>query len=109
LLSALSGWAVAFALTQALEMPIYWRVSRSLRVAFFASALTHPLVWFVFPMLEALVPWIAAMVAAEVFAVLVEALWLRRNGVPRPLLWSVVANTFSATCGLVLRELTGWV
>lgn len=90
-------------------MPIYWRVSRGLRVAFFASALTHPLVWFVFRLLEALVPWNAAMVAAEVFAVLVEAAWLRWNAVPRPLLWGVVANTLSATVGLVLRELTGWV
>lgn len=49
------------------------------------------------------------MVAAEAFAVLAESVWLRWNGVPRPLLWSVVANTVSATGGLALRELTGWV
>ncbi len=110
MLSILRGWLVAFCLTQALEMPIYWRITGSWRVAFFASAMTHPVVWFCFPWLSMLeVPWPVVVGLAEAFAVIVEALWLRANGVPRALLWSFLANAFSATTGLVLRELTGWV
>lgn len=105
----LRGWLVAFVLTQALEMPIYLRVSRSLRVAFFASAMTHPIVWFVFPVLAAWLPWTAVVLLAEAFAVVVEAWWLKANGVERALFWSLVTNAFSATCGEVLRELTGLV
>ncbi|MBL8913712.1 MAG: hypothetical protein JNM17_23625 [Archangium sp.] len=109
MLILLRGWLVAFALTQALEMPIYWRISRSWRVAFFASAITHPIVWFVFPSLAAWIPWSAVVLLAEGFAVVVEAWWLKSNGVERALFWSLVTNAFSATCGLLLRELTGLV
>jgi hypothetical protein len=110
MLSVLRGWAVAFALTQLLEMPIYARVSGSWRVAFFTSAITHPVVWFVFPALAQWgAPWGAVVLAAEAFAVAVEAWWLWHNGVERALLWSLLANAFSATCGLILRELTGLV
>lgn len=124
MLSALWGWLVAFFFTQLFELPIYWRATRSLRVGFFASALTHPVVWFVFPLLNdgldrltaplpdvlGAPPGYVAMVAlAETFAVLVEAAWLRANGVPRAFAWSLGANAFSATAGLVLRALTGIV
>jgi hypothetical protein len=107
-LSALWGWLVAFFFTQVFELPIYWRVTKSLRVSFLASALTHPIVWFVFPVLMRWgVGYVLMVALAEIFAVAVEAWWLRLNGVARPWLWSFVANAFSATCGLVLRELTG--
>ncbi|MDP3155847.1 MAG: hypothetical protein Q8N23_24460 [Archangium sp.] len=103
------GWLVAFFFTQLFEMPIYWKASGSLRVAFFASAMTHPIVWFVFPMLmDHGVEYWPMVLLAETFAVLGEASWLRFNGVPRPLLWSFVANSCSVGCGFALRELIGF-
>lgn len=109
MLSALWGWAVAFFFTQLFEMPIYWRAARSLRVGFFASAITHPIVWFVFPeLMELGVGYVPMVVLAELFAVVVEGAWLRFNGVPRALLWSFAANGFSLSCGLALRALFGF-
>jgi hypothetical protein len=104
-MQALGAWLVAFAFTQAVEVPLYLRVTGSWRVAFTASALTHPVVWFIFPLLP-LGYW--SMVGlAELFAVLVEAAWLRAHGVPRAVLWSFVANAASAMTGLLLRQVFG--
>lgn len=122
-------WLVAFALTQAVECPIYVRVFRvRLPVAFAASAITHPLVCFVFPALWRAV-YLAAVTAhpswalsadayfvgygalAEPFAVLVEAAWLAwRARLPprRALLASVAANTASGLLGLLCSWLVGW-
>ena len=111
MLTALWGWLVAFVFTQLFEVPIYWFATRSLRVAFLASAMTHPIVWFVFPVLmEHGLPYVWMVVFAELFAVLAEAAWLHFNGIPRAraLLWSLAANTFSATLGFVLRALVGF-
>ena len=109
MLSALWGWFVAFFFTQLFEMPVYWKATRSLRVGFFASAITHPVVWFVFPLLmEHGVDYVPMVVLAELFAVLVEAWWLRFNGISKPLLWSLGANAFSASMGFVLRALFGF-
>lgn len=103
------GWLQAFFFTQLFEMPIYWRASRSLRVAFFASAMTHPIVWFVFPrLMEHGVPYWWMVGLAEAFAVLAEAAWLHFNQVPRALLWSLGANAFSVTCGFAMREFLGF-
>src|SRR5262249_7561235 len=81
-----AAWLSAFAFTQAVEVPIYIfglgidgaedaTVARRAAIGFGASALTHPIVWFVIP---GLLPWASywSMVAvAETFAVLVEALY----------------------------------
>lgn len=109
MLSALWGWLVAFFFTELFEAPIYWRASKSLRVSLLASALTHPIVWFVFPLLmDHGVGYVPTVVLAELFAIAVEAAWLRWNRVPQPLLWSLLANTFSVTCGFILRALVGF-
>lgn len=83
-------------------------------IAFGASALTHPFVWFVFPSLtEALLATLARVglsldstartlvygVLAEGFAVLAEAGYLRTFGVRRALAWSLAANTSSVLIG----------
>lgn len=102
------AWLGAFAFTQAVEVPVYRRAGCSWWGALGASALTHPVVWFV------IFPWVPAgyverAVLAEVFAVLVEALWLRvalRR--PRALGWSLLANGLSFGLGLLSRRLFGW-
>jgi hypothetical protein len=109
----LTRWLAAFALTQAVEVPVILRAQpgrpwpRRLLVAFGGSALTHPIVWFVAPRV---VPggWVAMAIVAETFAVLAEAAWLRAFGVPRALWWSLLANALSAGIGLSIRAAFGW-
>lgn len=108
------SWWVGFALTQAIEMPIYllgmrrsafplaWRVG----IAFGASALTHPIVWFVLPeLLEARWGYWTFVAIAEVFAVVAEALYLRALKIEGAWGLSLVANAASALTGLVLHQL----
>lgn len=103
----MNEWLAAFAFTQIVEVPIYRRAlgGRAL-VAFGASALTHPVVWFVFPRLP-FASYLAMVAAAEVFAWLVEAAYLRAFGLRRALAWSLVANAASLGLGLASRALFG--
>jgi hypothetical protein len=102
------AWAVAFLFTQMVEVPIY---CVGLRVgwlsAFGASAITHPLLWFVlFPYLHLSYVW--QIIVGESFAVLVEAAYfaflLRRR---RALPLSVLANAASFGTGMLSRWLFG--
>ena len=128
----LVGWVMAFALTQAIEVPIYvrsmrprWSSRRALAVAFGASSITHPIVWFVLPSLsrelfaamaarrmeivhEGSFRWVVYAGICEGFAVVAEAIYLRALGAPRPLFWSFVANFASAVVGLSSSLLFGW-
>jgi hypothetical protein len=113
-------WLVAFAVTQAVEIPVYRRLARATVVeAFLASALTHPIVWFVFPWTCARIHGAAELgwsrparlwtcvLAAEIFAVMVEAVWMRILRRDRPLVASICANAASVIIGLSLREVFG--
>jgi hypothetical protein len=74
-----------------------------LALAFGASAITHPFVWFLFPRL---VEDYWTMVAlAETFAVVVEAVWLWRFGLKRAILWTLLANGTSVGIGFALYAL----
>jgi hypothetical protein len=107
-----SAWLAAFAFTQAVEVPLYTWALRRRRVAalwaFGASALTHPVVWFVMPQLSWPGGYWGYVAAAETFAVGVEALYLRSLGVRWPLLWALLANGASASLGLASRAWFGW-
>lgn len=128
-----TAWHEAFLFTQAVEIPIYLSVMhrqklgldwpRRTLVAFGATALTHPIVWFVLPLTIGLFTKLAialgitgsrafgywAYVAvAETFAVGGEAVYMNVFGVKRPLLWAFVANAASAGIGLTLRHFFGW-
>jgi hypothetical protein len=93
-----SRWLLAFAVTQAVEIPIYllslrerpWK--QRLWVAFMASAITHPIAWAMGIVLH---PFVLHVIVAETFAVVVESLWLRHHGVPRALWWALTANAAS--------------
>jgi hypothetical protein len=101
-----TAWLTAFAFTQIVEVPIWRRAldGRTL-VAFGASTLTHPIVWFVFPHLG-LSPGMM-LLSCETFAVVVEALYMRVFGLRRALLWSLAANGASCGLGLLSRYLWG--
>jgi hypothetical protein len=116
-----SAWVWAFLLTQTVEVPIYLRALLSredperaferwqgaLLVAFAASAITHPIVWFVMPRLVSS-SYVLMVAIAEAFAVLVEAAWLRGFGLRRALWWALFANAASVLVGLGLRRAFGW-
>ena len=108
----IGAWLAAFFVTQLVEVPIYVRAQdgrllRRLAIAFGASLLTHPIVWFVVPRLFD--NYFVMAVAAETFAVLTEAISLACFRVRRPLVWSLAANAASLGVGLTLRAATGWV
>jgi hypothetical protein len=105
----LRAWLSAFFFTQCVEVPIYRGLAKAGWLpAFGASALTHPIVWFIIPSLWRGRYW--GMVAvAETFAVVAEALYLGLAfKVKRPLLWAFVANASSAALGLLSRAAFGW-
>lgn len=122
-------WLVAFAITQAVECPIYKRFfDVRLAIAFAASAITHPFVALVIPAalragyiaIQARSPGFELSpdayrasigLVAEVFAVLVEAAWLARLGgltARRAFVASLVANVASSSAGGLVYLLTGW-
>lgn len=107
------AWLRAFIFTELVEMPIYrFGFGAPWRMAFAASALTHPVVWFGFfgPFSERLpIGYETRAVVAEVFAWLVEAVFLSRV-VRRPdaLGWSFVANAASVLLGTILRSRYGY-
>jgi hypothetical protein len=126
-------WHEAFLFTQAIEIPVYlvgmqrerlelgW--ARRALVAFGATALTHPIVWFVLPLTISLFAKLGSalgagspqlfgywgyVAVAETFAVGAEAIYLGMFGVKRPLVLAFVANGASAGIGLTLRHFFGW-
>ncbi len=103
-------WFRAFCFTQLIEVPIYGKLL-GIRpsIAFGASMLTHPYVWFVFPPL--VFGWggnyVVMCVVAEVFAWLGETAYFAHYfGVPikRAAVGSLVANGTSFGLGLLLRH-----
>ena len=103
------AWLMAFAFTQAVEVPIYLRAKAGWRAAFLASAFTHPLVWFGFyPVQDQVHSYELTLVLMEAFAILAEAAWLSSRKVKRAFLWSLGANLASVTLGFASRALFGW-
>ena len=112
-------WLIAFVTTQVVEVPIYMRAllerggrvtgeapvfarwPAALAVAFAASAITHPIVWFVWPRVIS-GDYVLMVAVAEAFAILAEAAWLRAFGLRRALLWAGFANAASVVFGMIL-------
>jgi len=104
-------WLSAFLVTQMVECPLYAYAlkqrSRRWVLAASLSAITHPVVFWIFPRFDWGGYW--QMVSlAECFAVSVEAACLSCLGVRHSILWSVCANALSVGIGLALRALYGW-
>ncbi len=123
--ASLAEWAYAFVFTQLVEVPLYLRALKAVdeprgaarrgAIAAGASAITHPVVWFVAPWLSercahdpsSPAAYVTMVVVAEAFAVAVEARWLRRFGVRAPWRCSLVANGTSLALGLACRYTLG--
>ena len=114
-MSSALAWLSGFGFTELVEVPFYSirtfsppdrTMRKRMAIAFGASLITHPFVWFLFPRVFD-DEW-AMLFAAETFAVVVEALWLRAFGVRHPLLLSIAANASSVFLGLSSRQMFGW-
>ena len=108
-----AAWARAFALTQLVEVPIYRSgYGAPLALAFLASAITHPIVWFVIfgPLLEPVeMTYATRVLVAELFAWLTEAgLLAFLCGRPNAIAWALAANAASVAIGFTLRALFGF-
>jgi hypothetical protein len=109
----LVAWLRAFAFTQLVEVPIYMRFARATPAqAFGASAITHPLLWFVIFPLSPL-GYTATSIAGELWVWLVEAAYLRwivriEPRLHRALLWSLLANAASEGLGELCRWAFGY-
>lgn len=106
------AWALALALTQLAEVPVYVALARiGWARAFVPSFVTHPCVWFVFPPLgeRAGLSFDAMLLVAELFAWLAEAALLRAFGVPwrRAVPISLAANAASVLLGMATRHFWG--
>jgi hypothetical protein len=111
-LTYVQSWALAFALTQLVEMPVYRTLAPvSWGRAFSLSLVTHPAVWYVFPPLceRAGLRWGHTLWLAEGFAYLVEAALLHAYGVRwlRAAAVSCAANTASLAIGELIRARWG--
>ena len=111
-------WLSAFVLTQLVEAPLYYwalsaqraphlaahqgprwaRIARRTALSLAPSAMTHPLLWMLWPALArplGLSQWTLTC-TGEVLVWLIEGLMLWTLGLRRPWGWSFVANAISA-------------
>ena len=103
-------WATAFLLTQVVESPLYVYALRdvpmswALRVgvALGASAVTHPVLWAVWPHTVDAVGWWGAFALLELAVVGVEAAYLRAFGLPAAGWVALLVNACSAGVGLAV-------
>lgn len=100
------NWLTAFLLTEAVEAPVYLALGRGvpllrrLLVAFGASAVTHPVLWFAFPWDRA--SWWWSFVIGECLVVIVEGALAWLAGFRFPWLVALAANAASVVVGLLI-------
>lgn len=104
-------WLRAFAFTQVVEIPVYMKLLRvKWHVAFGASALTHPIVWFVI-FRSHLVHDEMRFGVAELFAFVAEAIYFAAIAKDAQLgkffAASFFANAASVFVGEISRSLFG--
>lgn len=109
-------WLLAFVFTEVVETGVYVQalgdrpLKERLAIGLGASAITHPVLWFVVTeVMQSLgLTWWPTVAVGEAWVVAVEATWLWAFGVRRALLWSLAANFTSFALGLVGYVLLGW-
>jgi hypothetical protein len=111
------AWVRAFGVTLAIEEGVVLAMTRAqgdtprrAALVAFANLATHPSVWFVLPLVFS--GDVARIVASEVWAVVIEALFYAltmKISASRAFAISAIANAVSFGLGVVLRVATGWV
>ncbi|MCA9562623.1 MAG: hypothetical protein KC561_03995 [Myxococcales bacterium] len=107
----LTDWAISFAITQAIEVPIYALAFRragrtplvSISLAFLASTLTHPVLWLVWERVD--LPYWYRLASLELVVWGVETVYCRLLSLQRPVLWAFAANTASIAGGFFYQAL----
>jgi hypothetical protein len=112
-MSYVDTWKIAFVWTQAIELPVYVLLLRRqfshwyspVLLSLFVNAVTHPLLWFVFPVFDPYPLW---LLVGESSVVIVEALLvaaaLRFRHNRRAILAALASNAISTALGfLVMR------
>ena len=107
------SWFEAFILTQLFEISVglcIWREgprSRRILGIFYASALTHLCVWFLFyPLyLQKHYSYEVFLLCAECYAYGVEIIWYKLIKAKSPILLSCAANSTSFVAGLIIHAL----
>ena len=105
-------WITAFALTQLLEISsglLIWKnapLHRRVLGIFYASALTHLCVWFLFYPLYAQkhCSYVTYLIIAESYAYGCEIIWYKLIKAEHPIRLSCVTNTTSFLTGLLLHH-----
>jgi hypothetical protein len=112
-MSHLEGWLSAFVLTVAIELPVVLVLTRDSALAWqrrsafvlCGQLMTHPLVWFVFPIIPGITGR-TALTLSELWAWLGEAALYALAGVAPTALGAIgvaaVANAMSLAIGLLL-------
>ena len=107
------NWLTAFVLTQIFEIsvglciwkeaPLYQRILG----IFYASALTHLCVWFLFyPFYQqGIYSYTTFLICAEGYAYGVEIIWYKLIKAKSPVVLSCAANSTSFLAGLIIHKL----
>jgi hypothetical protein len=107
-------WARAFCLTQVMEVPIYtaiaWKRAPAWRLAlaaFACTAITHPLLWFVWPFVVR--DYTAYVISGELLIAAAETLiffaLIPKLTLPRAIAAAFLANAVSYGVGQLLHAL----
>ena len=98
-------WLKLFILAQLIELPIYYKLIeahnvKKLLLGFGASAITHPLLWFMMPWDSA--PFLLLLVIGEAAVFIVEGIFLKSFGIKNPFYISTLANSASMITGVLI-------
>ncbi len=100
-------WLTAFLITEAVEAPVYLALGRGvpllrrILLAFGASAVTHPLLWFLFDWDTE--SWWWSFGLGEGLVVIVEGMLARLAGFRFPWLVALAANAASVLVGFLIQ------
>ncbi len=98
-------WLLCFLATQLIEMPIYVKMidvsmGRRLLFAFGASAITHPILWFLMPW--GALPYFYLLILGEAAVFIIEGFYFQALGMKKPFYMSTVANSVSLSLGVLI-------
>ena len=100
-----AAFAISFAAAALIKTAVYLQpLPRRVLAALLATAITHPIVWFIFPRVWPAGHVETMVLCSQIFAVAIEGAYLASFSVKRPLVWALMANALSFCAALLLRR-----